>query len=144
MALVYLVDTNIISEMERLASDPNVVAQLEAHQEQIALAAISWHELLYGYHRLPQSKRKQRVGYFIGQTVQTNIPILPYDAAAAEWFAIERARLSQIGRPPSYPDGQIAAIAATNNLILVSRNVADFSNFNDLMVENWFGGNDAS
>jgi tRNA(fMet)-specific endonuclease VapC len=57
---------------------------------------------------------------------------------AAEWFAEERARLSQIGRPPSYPDGQIAAIAATNDLILVTRNTTDFADFIDLQVENWF------
>jgi tRNA(fMet)-specific endonuclease VapC len=138
MALIYLVDTNTISETEQMQPNPTVIGRLEEHQGQIALASVSWHELLYGYHRLPESRRKQRVGYFIQHTVKSNIPILPYDMEAAEWFAEERARLSQIGRPPSYPDGQIAAIAATNDLILVTRNTTDFADFIDLQVENWF------
>jgi tRNA(fMet)-specific endonuclease VapC len=66
------------------------------------------------------------------------MPVLPYEKSAAEWFAQERARLTQIGRPPSYPDGQIAAVAAVNNLILVTRNTADFAHFAGLRLENWF------
>ena len=66
------------------------------------------------------------------------IPFPPYEKTAAEWFAQERARLTQIGHPPSYPDGQIAAVAVTNNLILVTRNMADFAHFAGLRLENWF------
>lgn len=138
MALIYLVDTNTISETEQMQPIPQVVAKLAANRGRIALAAVSWHELLYGYHRLPESKRKERVGFFIEHTVQPYVPVLPYDAAAAEWFAKERARLSQMGRTPSYPDGQIAAIAATNRLVLVTRNVSDFADFAGLEVEDWF------
>jgi tRNA(fMet)-specific endonuclease VapC len=50
----------------------------------------------------------------------------------------ERARLIPSGLTPSYADGQIAAIAKVNNLILVTRNVADYANFQDLAIENWF------
>jgi predicted nucleic acid-binding protein len=50
----------------------------------------------------------------------------------------ERARLIPLGLTPSYADGQIAAIAKVNNLILVTRNVADYANFQDLAIENWF------
>ena len=140
MALMYLLDTNTISEVEKVPPNPYVVAQLNQHHRQIGLAAISWHEILYGYHRLPESKRKQRIQNFITRTISSRIPILAYDAAAAKWFAIERARLTGIGRTPSYSDGQIAAIADTNNLTLVTRNVADFSDFNGLTIENWFEG----
>ncbi|MCB8945288.1 MAG: type II toxin-antitoxin system VapC family toxin [Ardenticatenaceae bacterium] len=139
MALGYLVDTNIISETENLqAADKNVTVKLQEHWDELALSAISWHEILYGYHCLPTSKRKQRVRFFIENTLEPNIPILPYDAAAAEWFATERARLSRLGRPPAYADGQIAAIAAVNNLTLVTRNVQDFADFANLRIENWF------
>lgn len=138
MALIYLIDTNIISETERMHANAAVVAKLQKHRNELALASISWHELLYGFHRLPESKRKQRVQFFIEHTVQPNIPILPYDALAAEWLAKERARLSRIGRPPPYFDGQIAAVAAANGLVLVTRNAADFAAFAGLKVENWF------
>jgi tRNA(fMet)-specific endonuclease VapC len=37
---------------------------------------------------------------------------------------------------PSYPDGQIAAIAKVNNLSLVTRNVSDYPDFDGLTIEN--------
>jgi tRNA(fMet)-specific endonuclease VapC len=36
------------------------------------------------------------------------------------------------------PDGQIAAIAKVNGLILVTRNISDYQEFLDLRIENWF------
>lgn len=64
--------------------------------------------------------------------------ILPYCHGAGAWFASERARLTALGRVPSYPDGQIAAIAKVNHLILVTRNVSDYQDFEGLRMENWF------
>ncbi len=60
-----------------------------------------------------------------------------HDIAAAEWFAVERARLTSIGKTPAYADGQIAAIAQVNNLTLVTNNVADYTDFQNLNIENW-------
>ena len=71
-------------------------------------------------------------------SIDINMPILPYTTEAARWFATERSRLVSRGLTPSYPDGQIAAIAATNNLILVTRNTSDFIYFDGLELENWF------
>ena len=137
MALRYLVDTNIVSELERTMPESGVVNTLLHHQHEIALSAISWHELWYGYHQLPASKRKLRVGEFLTQILRF-VPVLPYNEVAAEWFAQERGRLRQIGLMPSYPDGQIAATAVTNHLVLVTRNVTDFAYYQELTVENWF------
>jgi tRNA(fMet)-specific endonuclease VapC len=71
------------------------------------------------------------------------LSILPYGQDAARWHAFERARLIQIGNTPSYTDGQIAAVAATNDLILVTRNMKDFLNFDSLSIENWFEEDEA-
>jgi tRNA(fMet)-specific endonuclease VapC len=43
-----------------------------------------------------------------------------------------------LGKPPSLSDGQIAAIAKANGLILVTRNISDYKEFLDLRIENWF------
>jgi len=67
-----------------------------------------------------------------------NIPILAYDEAAATWHGKESARLILHGKTAPFIDGQIAAIARTNNLILVTRNIADFRHFEGLEMENWF------
>ncbi|MBK9051455.1 MAG: hypothetical protein IPL78_11225 [Chloroflexi bacterium] len=63
---------------------------------------------------------------------------MPYDRAAAEWHAYEWVRLTQAGKTPSFADAQIAATVAVNDLILVTRNTADFTDFAGLTVENWF------
>ena len=63
--------------------------------------------------------------------------ILPYDESAADWHAAERARLVSAGKTPSFADGQIAAIAKTNDLILVTLNLADYADFRDLALEDW-------
>jgi tRNA(fMet)-specific endonuclease VapC len=64
--------------------------------------------------------------------------VLPFDQAAADWFAKERIRLQSLGKLCAYADGEIAAIAVSQNLTLVTRNTKDFVNFQQLMVENWF------
>ncbi|HEY9848374.1 MAG TPA: hypothetical protein V6D28_02860 [Leptolyngbyaceae cyanobacterium] len=51
---------------------------------------------------------------------------------------MERARLTAIGKPPAYADGQIAATAQVNNLTLVTNNVSNYADFQNLKVENWF------
>jgi len=35
-------------------------------------------------------------------------------------------------------DAQIAAVAASRDLVLVTRNVEDFKAFNGLKIQNWF------
>lgn len=74
--------------------------------------------------------------------MRPTLPILPFDAAAGEWQARERARLGRIGHTPPYADRQIAANAAVNGLILVTRNAEDFAQFARLIVENWFDRSD--
>ena len=64
--------------------------------------------------------------------------ILPYCNEAAGWHAKERARLTAIGQTPSFIDGQIAAVAYVNNLIMVTKNIADFQPFSGLIIENWY------
>jgi tRNA(fMet)-specific endonuclease VapC len=43
-----------------------------------------------------------------------------------------------MGKTPAFVDGQIAAIAYCNNLILITNNISDFDNFQGLKIENWF------
>jgi tRNA(fMet)-specific endonuclease VapC len=95
----------------------------------------------FGLDRLPPGARRERIRAYLEERVRPTLPILPFDAAAGEWQAPERARLTRIGRTPPYADTQIAAIAAiaaVNGLVLVTRNAGDFDEFAGLIVENWF------
>jgi len=138
MTLRYLLDTNIISEPLRPLPNANVMTQLIEAKSTVAIASIVWQEVLLGCYRMPDSKRRRAIEAYLQEEVKVKLPILPYTQEAAEWFAKERARLIPMGLTPSYADGQIAAIAKVNNLILVTRNVADYANFQDLAIENWF------
>jgi tRNA(fMet)-specific endonuclease VapC len=69
--------------------------------------------------------------------VLASFPILDYGRAAAEWHAVERARLEAAGKTPPFVDGQIAAIASVNDLVLVTANKTDFRGFKGLRVQNW-------
>jgi len=117
--------------------EPEVFEGLREHQSEIAIASVVWHELWYGCCRLPPSGKRTVIEALLRDVVARAIPILPSDQRAAQWHAEERARLAQIGRPPPFADGQIAAIAATNGLSLVTFNSDDYSAFRGLRLEDW-------
>lgn len=137
MTLRYLLDTNVISEPLRPQPHPHVLARLQQHQDELAITSIVWHELIYGAARLPPSARRTAIEHYLHQIVAPTLPVLPYDTRAAAWHAHERARLVLAGRTPAFADGQIAAVAQTNQLILVTFNSADFADFSGLAVEDW-------
>lgn len=117
--------------------DPTILKRLEKHQGEIATSSVTWHEMLYGSGIAKSARKRDLIEKYLREVVGPTIPVLPYDAPAAEVHAAERARLSRLGRTPPFADGQIAAIARVNGLILVTRNVSDFRAFEGLEVENW-------
>ena len=137
MSLTYLLDTNIVFEPLRPVPNQQVLERLKRHKDEIALAAIVWHELLFGAYRLSPSARRSAIEQYLSQVIALTIPVLPYDSRAAQWHAAERARLVGLSQTPPFADGQIAAIAGVNDLVLVTANTADFALFQDIQVEDW-------
>jgi len=117
--------------------DPGVIGKLEEHGGECAISAQVWHELRYGVGRMPRGKRRDVLAAFLRDVVYPTLPILPYDERAAEWLANERVRLEKAGKTIPAVDGEIAAVAATNGIPIVTANVADFSAFKGLAVQNW-------
>lgn len=137
MTLQYLLDTTIVSEPVSKTPDLGVLERLEARGSECAIAAPVWHELTYGCRRLPKGKRQVALEAYLQEVVRRSFPILPYDDLAATWHGEERARLEALGRPAPYVDGQIAAIAKVNGLMLVTANSKDFAGFRDLKIQDW-------
>lgn len=133
----FLLDTNVVSEAVKPAPDAKVLDRLAAAEGVAALSGVSWHELRFGTQRLPDGRRREALEVFI-HALPARFPVLAYDERAADWHARERARLERAGQRPSFADGQIAATAATNGLILVTRNLPDFAGFRDLDVATWW------
>jgi len=137
VALRYLLDTNVLSEVMRPVPDPAVMDRMAAAGDSVATCAPVWHEIQFGRARLPAGKRRRAIDTIL-EAMSAVLVILPYDAAAAAWHARERARLVRLGKAPPFVDGQIAAIAAANDLVLVTRNLRDVAGFAGLDIESWF------
>jgi tRNA(fMet)-specific endonuclease VapC len=130
----FLLDTNVVSEPLRPKPNRILIARLREHETELALPSIVWHELLFGCASLPVGVKRTAIEDYLN-----SIPwiILPYDSEAAEWHAQERARLQRLGKTPTFPDGQIAAIAVTQKLTLVTLNRRDFQNFKGVNLADW-------
>lgn len=133
----FLLDTSTISAVMWKVPDPGVLAKLGEHGGECAISAQVWHELQFGVRRLARGKRRVMLDTFLREVVHPTLPILPYDERAAEWLADERIRLEKAGKQTPVLDGQIAAVAATNGIPVVTANVADFERFRGLAVQNW-------
>lgn len=138
MSLRFLLDTNVLSEPLKKLPNTAVLEQMDRYQSEVAIASVTWHEIWFGCYRLPASRRRQRIEQYLTNVVKPDVPILPYDSESALWFAQERSRLVSVGKTPSFADGQIAAIAHQQNLILVTNNVSDYADFQNLQIKNLF------
>jgi tRNA(fMet)-specific endonuclease VapC len=137
MTLRFLLDTTIISAPISKVPNRRVVRKLEQQGPYCAIPAPVWHELVYGCTRLPAGKRRDALEEYLHGVVRRSFPILPYDDVAAERHGRERARLEGDGRTPPFVDGQIAAIAHSQGLTLVTANTDDFRDFDELELADW-------
>jgi len=129
VTLRFLLDTGVVSAPISKTPDPVILQRLEEYGLECAIAAPVWHELTYGCRRLPEGRRRAALDAYLEEVVRGSFPILPYDEAAAAWHGRERARLEALGRPAPFVDGQIAAIARVQGLVLVTTNLRDFARF---------------
>jgi tRNA(fMet)-specific endonuclease VapC len=133
----WLLDTNILSEAMRPTPNQNVLDHLIRFENELAIPSPVWHELRYGWQRMPDGQRKDGIGRYL-QDVVGVLPILSYDAVAARIHAELRSNQERIGEAMPFVDGQIAAIAMAHGLTLVTRNTKDFANITGLRLTNWF------
>jgi tRNA(fMet)-specific endonuclease VapC len=131
--VIYLLDTNTcIVYLNRPTS--RVRQQLESRLPQdIAVCSIVKAELFYGAMRSNNPERTLA----LQQTFLNPFVSLPFDDAAAIIYGQLRAELAIRGTPIGPYDLQIAAIALTYNLILVTHNTREFRRVNGLQLEDW-------
>jgi predicted nucleic acid-binding protein len=85
-----------------------------------------------------QSRLRRRLETYLRALFDSHLLILLFDQSAADGLAIERAGLAEQGCLPAHADSEKAAIAAINQLTLVTRSSGDFLRFSGLNLENWF------
>lgn len=124
---MFLVDTNIVSELRRVRPHGAVLAWLEAQDDaDLHLSAVTLGEIQSGIEitRMQDSRRAAELEAWADE-VAAVWNILPIDAPIFRLWAKLMHRQSD----HLYEDALIAATALNHDLTVVTRNVDDFEGF---------------
>lgn len=125
-----LLDTNVISEVWKIAPNARVVAWLNAQPlETLHLSAISVAEIRYGIATMPTGRRRQVYADRMEGEVLPAFSgrILSFDLPASQAYADLMCQARAEGKAVGLADGYIAAIAKANALIVATRDVMPFN-----------------
>jgi len=135
---LYVLDTDMLSLYQR--GDTGVCARCEAQpSDNLAVTVISVEEQLSGWYTLlRRAKKPQQLAQVYQRMTATvrflsRLQILSFDEPAIAVFEQLRGLRLRIGAM----DVRIAAITRTAGGILVTRNVSDFQQVPNLVIENW-------
>jgi predicted nucleic acid-binding protein len=136
----FLLDTNLISESFKPAPNHGVLAWLAATDEaDTYLSVVTMAELRHGMERLPASRRRHQLEYWLEQNAPRRFygRTLAVDELIADAWGRLMARRDAAGRPFAPLDGFLAATCVVHDLTLVTRNVADFEGSVEHIVNPW-------
>lgn len=136
----FLLDTNVISEWVKPQPEPQVVAWLqEVDEERVFLSVASLAEIRRGVELMPSGKRRDRFVSWLTGDLPARFAgrILTVDGRIAETWGIVMAQGHKAGINVGVFDALFAATAAVHGLILVTRNVSDFLEFDIPLFNPW-------
>lgn len=125
---MYLIDTNIVSELRKIRPHGAVVAWLESVADaDLYLSAVTLGEIQVGIEltREQDTIKAAEIEAWADQ-VAAAYNVLPMDAITFRVWA----RLMHRQSDTVYEDAMIAASAIVHKLTVVTRNVRDFERFN--------------
>ena len=122
----FLLDTNIISEAGKQRPNPKVLNWLLANDGACAVPSIALAERYHGAFAATGTRREKLLLEIQSFVQEAGERLLPFDAAAANAWGEYVSRPALKRNPKSYPDTQIAAIAISRGLTVVTRNTVDF------------------
>jgi predicted nucleic acid-binding protein len=134
-----LLDTNVLSELMRAETSPEVLDWFARQQgASFFICAITRAEILLGIALLPAGKRRDKLAAAAEQMFAEDFAgrCLPFDDASATEYAICVAARTRQGHPISTEDAQIASVAIVHGLSLATRNDKDFKGIHGLTVLN--------
>ena len=122
---MYLVDTNVISELTRSRPNRHAVEWLH-RQTAVIISVITIEELAFGVARAPAARRAALARWLDG-VVESAALRLDVTEPIARAAADLRAAREAAGRPVTQADMLIGATALLHGLALATRNVRDFA-----------------
>jgi toxin FitB len=136
----YLLDTCVLSEFTRHQPDEKVIRWVDSITEnRLFLSVISIGEIQHGIERLPDSHRKTELLVWLnnGLIQRFDRRLLPLETQTMLVWGALIARMERSGKPMPVMDSLITATAIQNNLIIVTRNVADFTDCGVQLINPW-------
>ena len=121
---MYLLDTNVVSELRKPKPHGGVVSWLESVDDaQLYLSAVTIGEIQAGIEltREQDAAKAEEIEAWL-ELVAGSYNVLPMDAAAFRAWA----RLMHMKSETLYEDAMISATARAHALTVVTRNVAEF------------------
>ena len=141
MALSWLLDTNVVSEMMRSQPDRRVVALLATiPRRHLGLASVTVWEVLNGIGQLePGRQRTDLAERFHSVLFRMDDRVLDWTLADARLCADILEVRRRLGRPldSQLPDAFLAATAVRHGLTIITRNTRDFEDTGARTVNPW-------
>ena len=135
-----VLDTNVLSELMRPVPNPSIASWVaEQATSTLYLTAVSEAELRFGVAIMPPGRRREGLADGLERMLRTGFAnrVLPFDSAAASAYAEIAAARQAMGRPIPEADCQIAAIARSRGMAVVTRNVRDFADAGIDVIDPW-------
>ncbi len=139
---MYILDTNVVSEVMRDKPNPQVMEWMDAQpNSEVFATAITEAEILTGIAILPEGQRRSRLLSAADRVFGLLLSdrILPFDSSAASAYAGIMSSRRLAGAPISQFDCQIAAIARSVGSSVATRNVKDFTGCGVEVINPWAG-----
>jgi predicted nucleic acid-binding protein len=138
--VTYLLDTPVLSELVKRAPNRDVVAWVDAQDEDtLFVSVLTLGELHKGVARLPDSARKQTLRAWLTQDLVSRFRgrILSIDRSVAQTWGELQGEAERHGRPLPAVDCLIAATARVHGLVVVTRNVEDMQRCSVAVANPW-------
>jgi len=136
--MIYLIDSNVVSESMRPAPSARVVTWLDRHAGNCAMPTVASFEVRAGINSMPPGRRRDELmGAFERIVARFGPRVVSFDRPSAEMAAELASVSASAGRTMTTGDVQIAGIAGAYGLTLVTRNVKDFAATGIDLVNPW-------
>ncbi|WP_149707782.1 type II toxin-antitoxin system tRNA(fMet)-specific endonuclease VapC [Campylobacter concisus] len=133
---MFLLDTNICSYLVSNAEpySQNILGHLTRYgKKDIFISSITVAEMFYGIENSTQKELNLKLmGDFI-----SNFGVLDFTSKNAASYGKIRLEMKNKNRRIGDMDMLIAAVALSNDLVLVTNNEKDFKDISELRMENW-------